>query len=77
MSYAGVLVGMRYFHSPAAAGAMLVSDYQTARRNMRGGFSETDARGDDMHWDDADTNHSDDHGSSSARWSSQAAQRHP
>ncbi|DBA72524.1 TPA: hypothetical protein ACH3X2_010284 [Trebouxia sp. C0005] len=76
--YAGVLVGMRYFHSPSAAGAMLMNDFQGVRRNLRGGFTESDA---DQHdadaaWNDFASSHTQTHDSDADRWSIQAARRH-
>lgn len=75
---AGVLVGMRYFHSPSAAGAMLMNDFQGVRRNLRGGFTESDA---DQHdadaaWNDFASSHTQTHDSDADRWSIQAARRH-
>ena len=32
---AGILVGMRYFHAPASAGALLSNDYHSIRRSLQ------------------------------------------
>jgi hypothetical protein len=78
LNSAGVLVGMRYFHSPAAAGAMLMNDFQDVRRNLRGGFTESDADQHDVDaaWDDSAGSHTQSHRSNADRWSIQAARRH-
>ncbi len=75
---AGVLVGMRYFHSPAAAGAMLMNDFQGVRRSLRGGFTESDVDQHDVDaaWDDSAGSHTQSHHSNADRWSIQAARRH-
>ena len=77
LNSAGVLVGMRYFHSPAAAGAMLMNDFQGVRRNLRGGFTESDADQHDVDaaWDDYAGSHTQTNHSNADRWSIQAARR--
>jgi len=71
-------VGMRYFHSPAAAGAMLMNDFQGVRRNLQGGFTESDAGQYDVDavWDGSAGSHTQTYQSNADRWSIQAARRH-
>lgn len=74
--YAGVLIGMRYFHSPAGGSAMLLNDYQNVRRHVQGSFSEDDAEDSDVPWSNPRSNNRNSRKSSSDRWSIQAAERH-
>ncbi len=57
---------------------MLMNDFQGVRRNLRGGFTESDAGQYDVDavWDGSAGSHTQTYQSNADRWSIQAARRH-
>ena len=57
---------------------MLMNDFQGVRRNLQGGFTESDAGQYDVDavWDGSAGSHTQTYQSNADRWSIQAARRH-